>query len=198
MHQINAFKGKCSLPPRGTQVYTIIVFTVTVAQSLVGNNALIMNACPPALTLHTFCRGHSRSVLNLLPSTISLFLTCRASPGGRPCVAPNSWVSPYLDRSTLAQLSACAVLRSPHSGKGRTAAGGWTQGAPGPRTTSALCGSASCCMFRPCLGPPCCKLRCRWSVASCSCHWGCRLWLHRDRGCRFFLDRDTGNFSGPL
>lgn len=94
---------------------------------------------------------------NLPPPTISISFTCRESPGGRPSVAPDSWVSPYLYRSNQARLSACVALRSPHSGRGRRAAGGWTQGARGPGTASALCGSASCCRFHPCWGPPCCR-----------------------------------------
>lgn len=94
---------------------------------------------------------------SLPPPTISFSFTCREHPGGRPSVAPDSWVSPYLYRSNRARLSACVVRRSPHSGRGRRAAGGCTQGAHGPGTTLVLYGSASCCTLHPCWGPPCCR-----------------------------------------
>lgn len=60
----------------------------------------------------------------LFPPAIPLPFTCRESPGGRPSVAPDSWVSPYLYRSNQARLSACVARRSPHSDRGRRAGGG--------------------------------------------------------------------------
>lgn len=92
-----------------------------------------------------------------LTPTTTLYLTCRESPDGRPSVAPNSWVSPCLCRSNQERLSAGVALHSPRSDRGRRAADGWTPAARGPGTASALCGSVSCCMYRPCWGPPCCR-----------------------------------------
>lgn len=59
-----------------------------------------------------------------LTPTITLYLTCRESPDGRPFVAPNSWVSPCLCRSNQERLSAGVALHNPRSDRGRRAADG--------------------------------------------------------------------------
>lgn len=127
----------------------------------------------------------------------SLYFTCRERPDGRRCVAPNSWASLYLWRSSWARSSACVAPRSPRSGRGRRADRGWTRLAHGPGTSLALCGNASCCRFHPC-GRPCCRWQCRSSVASCSCCWGCRLWPHQDTGCRLCQHQGSGNLLEQL
>lgn len=119
-----------------------------------------LNECQLCHSSHTYSTGESLSAFYILKHshpTLSLNVTCRASPGGRPSVAPDSWVSPFLCRSNRARWSACVARRSPQSGRGRRADGGWTQWARGPGTFSGLCGSASCCTFPPCWGPPCCR-----------------------------------------
>lgn len=145
------------------------------------------------LLLHTYSKGHCSAVYITKPS---LYFTCRASPDGRLSVAPDSWVCPCLYRSSPARWSACVVRHSPRSGTGRRVAGGWTQWARGLGTSSVLCGSASCCRFHPCWGPPCYRSQCRRSVASCSCCWGCRLWLHQDKGCSFSRHQDSETLLG--
>lgn len=156
----------------------------------------MMSALSP-LTLHTYCKETFPPLItspNLpLPK---LYFTCRESPGGRPSVAQDSSVSPCLYRSSREQSSACVVQHSPLSGRGRRAAGGWTQWEHGLGTSSVLCGIVSCCRFHPCLGPPCYRSRCRRSVASCSCYWDCRLWLHQGRGCSFSQHRGSETLSG--